>query len=335
MARARPLGARRQELLLVDGFAGPGRYLGGEDGSPIIMIKAFLEHLDREAIERTVLRYVFIESHRGRFEHLVDELEQLKPGLPPNVRIVPIQGEYGDVMETLLADSSERVPTFAFLDPFGYADTHLTLTSQILKFPRCEVLIYIPTHHIARFVGEADVAHGLDLLYGGREWESSIDMVFDERVPFLKELFRRALGRHADFVRSFEILTAAGGGYDLFFATKNELGLKKMKEAMWKIDPIHGRAFRFQPEGPQLHLFDAEADTVPLRHALQLRFGFKPFTVADAERFVAIDTDFIEDRHLKRATLAPLEIEGRLHVQRPVGARKGSWPGSTVLRFAW
>jgi hypothetical protein len=31
-------------LLLIDGFAGPGRYLGGEDGSPLIMLRTLLDH---------------------------------------------------------------------------------------------------------------------------------------------------------------------------------------------------------------------------------------------------------------------------------------------------
>jgi three-Cys-motif partner protein len=38
-------------LVLVDGFAGPGRYVGGEDGSPLIMLKAFLDHTRRDLID--------------------------------------------------------------------------------------------------------------------------------------------------------------------------------------------------------------------------------------------------------------------------------------------
>lgn len=61
-----PIMATYQEkLLLVDGFAGPGRYAGGEDGSPLIMLKAFLEHAHRERIGRTRLEYFFVERHAG------------------------------------------------------------------------------------------------------------------------------------------------------------------------------------------------------------------------------------------------------------------------------
>lgn len=31
-------------VVVVDAFAGPGRYVGGEEGSPIILLKAYLEH---------------------------------------------------------------------------------------------------------------------------------------------------------------------------------------------------------------------------------------------------------------------------------------------------
>src|SRR5688572_7872743 len=50
-------------IAYVDGFAGPGIYAGGEDGSPIIALKAALEH--KERIKATVL-FLFIEEHADR-----------------------------------------------------------------------------------------------------------------------------------------------------------------------------------------------------------------------------------------------------------------------------
>jgi hypothetical protein len=54
----------------------------------------------------------------------------------------------------------------------------------------------------------------------------------EERRTMLRDLFR-ALGRAATYVRSFEVKTAEGMRYDLFFGTGHPLGLEKMKEAMW------------------------------------------------------------------------------------------------------
>lgn len=42
------LGTTFPVVHLVDGFAGPGRYTGGEMGSPLIMLDAFLGHTARD-----------------------------------------------------------------------------------------------------------------------------------------------------------------------------------------------------------------------------------------------------------------------------------------------
>lgn len=328
-----PIMADRQpELLLVDGFAGPGRYLGGEDGSPIIMLKAFLDHTARAAIERRTLRYVFVESHRGRLDHLASEIERLE--IPPNVRVTTILGNYSDVMPGLLGNVPDRVPTFAFLDPFGYAETQFRLTSQILGFPRCEVLIYLPTRFIARFVTHPDVASTFDLLFASDAWVGAKELGGPLRREFLKNAFAQALRGDADHVRSFEVFTGSGGGYHLFFATNHPLGLAKMKEAMWKVDPVHGVAYHPQPpQTGQLGMFEPEPDTVPLLHVLRDRFGTEPFTVRQAVQFTELETDFLE-AHLRRRTLTPAERGGRLLVQRAPGAKRGTFGLATVLRFA-
>ena len=138
MARYNP------KLLLIDGFAGPGTCTGGEDGSPKIVLKAFLEHDQRARIETRELVYFFIESREGRAEHLSGEVDGMRP-FPTNVSAFPMHGEYSEVMEQVLADVSQLVPTFAFIDPFGYKDTKFVLTSRILGFPRCEVIVYFPS----------------------------------------------------------------------------------------------------------------------------------------------------------------------------------------------
>ncbi|MFZ1924729.1 MAG: three-Cys-motif partner protein TcmP, partial [Solirubrobacteraceae bacterium] len=56
-------------LVLVDGFAGPGRYSTGEDGSPLVMLKAFLEHTQRHLITADLL-FLFIEERHDRIERL-------------------------------------------------------------------------------------------------------------------------------------------------------------------------------------------------------------------------------------------------------------------------
>src|SRR5438105_4984690 len=68
-------------LVLIDGFCGPGRYNGGEDGSPIIMLKAFLEHSQRNSINAELV-YVFIDEDADRIAYLKGVLEELEADQP-------------------------------------------------------------------------------------------------------------------------------------------------------------------------------------------------------------------------------------------------------------
>jgi three-Cys-motif partner protein len=320
------------KLLLIDGFAGPGKYNGGEDGSPLIMLKAFLEHEQRDRIAARELVYFFIESHGGRAKHLTGEVDAMRP-LPNNVSAFPMHGEYSEVMERVLADVSQLVPTFAFIDPFGYKDTKFVLTSRILGFPRCEVLVYFPTPHLARWVGHADTGEAFTTLYGDRAWEAAVPLKGAERRQMLHDLFRDALSRSATHVRSFEIVTAENMGYHLFFGTGNTLGLEKMKEAMWAVDPTGGLRYRDSTIRDQMVLFEPEPDFTVLREALRAHFGATPFSIEQAEQFTLLSTPFLPNRHLKRKTLAIAEKGGELDVKRSAGARNGTYVPGTVLRF--
>ncbi len=78
------LGRGSEHLVLIDGFAGPGRYSGGEKGSPLLMLDAYLRRGDRDDI-RATLHYFFIEEDDRRFELLRNEITKVK--LTANVSI--------------------------------------------------------------------------------------------------------------------------------------------------------------------------------------------------------------------------------------------------------
>ena len=66
-----------------------------------------------------------------------------------------------------------------------------------------------------------------------------------DRATALKDLYHRQLNKAAKFVRYFEMRDQDGRlVYYLFFASNNPLGHLKMKEAMWKVDPL-GDDFTF------------------------------------------------------------------------------------------
>ena len=62
-----PEDERLLRRLPLDGFAGPGRYLGGEEGSPLIALRALLQHPQMQAPRAGFeVRFFFIEERPDR-----------------------------------------------------------------------------------------------------------------------------------------------------------------------------------------------------------------------------------------------------------------------------
>jgi three-Cys-motif partner protein len=328
-----------QRVLLIDGFAGPGRYVGGELGSPLIMLRTLLDHGAFATRAATTFSFLFIEQNHERIEHLRQEVAALGP-LPNNVRVIPpIEGNFADVMSHVFEQfhGLALVPTFAFIDPFGYKDTAAGLTGQILSFPKCEVLIYLPLYNIARFMREPDQEAVLNNLYGDESWKAAWAAgPFEEAQDILHDRFADVLLRHCKHVRSFELLgKTTNSGYHLFFGTSSEDGIRRMKAAMWKVDPEHGARFRDSTRPGQTILFEFGPDLMPLLGMLKAKFGTEPFSIEAAAQFVLLDTAFRDDAHLKEPILKPAEDAGRLEAWKSDGSkrRRGTYPEGTMLRF--
>src|SRR5690606_29674209 len=135
-------------------------------------------------------------------------------------------------------------------------------------------------------------------------------------------------------VRAFEIVPARGGNsHFLFFGTGSKRGLERMKEAMWKLDPVDGQTFRDSTLVGQLVLFSVEVDTAPLFRALKERFGTSPFTIEQALDFTLCETPYLPS-HLKQRTLAPAERRGELEPVNPKPKRRArTYPPGTRIRF--
>ena len=320
-------------LILIDGFAGPGRYSTGEDGSPLVMLRAYLEHVARTHINAE-LNYVFIEQHQRRFDWLVDEINKIDR--PMNVHVYPVRGDFAEVLSAVLngLGGAALAPTFLFVDPFGYADNPMELSGRVLSFPRCEALIYVPLRWVARFLGDDGAAGAFTSVYGDDRWTLARAVAgIDERVPILRGLFEGALGERARYVRSFEMLDNAGThGYHLFFGTQHETGLSRMKTAMWSVDPGEGASFRDPSVKGQQLLFTPTPDFGILLAMLREQYGTRPFSIEDAERFVLLETSFMHDAHLKQKTLAPAERDGLLEVLTP-RAKRRTYPKRTRMQF--
>jgi three-Cys-motif partner protein len=330
----------------LDGFAGPGRYEGGEEGSPLIAVRTLLDHphfREPRPTSREVL-FTFVEQRPDRAEALRRELSALQT--PTWVRISVIERDFASVMTELLDRIEQRrrllAPTFAFVDPFGFAGVPMQLMGRILRNPRCECLITFMHEAINRFLGHPDPAiqGHMDVLFGTDEWRTLLALPPAERRDGLVELYAKQLmtQARAEFVRTFEMINEGNRTeYFLFFATHSPNGLSKMKQAMWHADPVQGCCFSDRTDPRQGVLLAPTEEPLELPRILAQRFHTAGWVdIADVERFVLIETAYSEAIHLKRRTLAPMERDGLVEVRRRMGARErpGDYPAGTRIRFS-
>jgi hypothetical protein len=156
------------------------------------------------------------------------------------------------------------IPTFAFIDPFGWTGAPFSLVKQILSHRSCEVFVNFMYEEINRFIGHRDQVANFNSFFGTEEWKRCASAPgSQERNRCLHNLYLRQLHTSAEYVRSFEMSNARDViDYYLFYATNTLLGLKKMKEAMWKVDESGEFRFSDATDPDQLVLFE-EAPTCP------------------------------------------------------------------------
>lgn len=333
------MGTTNPKLVVIDAFAGPGRYEGGEAGSPILMLESLRQHAARNTITAEVI-FFFIEEDAARAESLRREVAALEIKASENITVQIEEGLFhervGEVLDDIDRRGARLAPTFAFIDPFGYKANRIALSSRILGFKKCEVLMYVPLPFMARFLnGKGVPVDAFDHLFGDDRWRAAQGQSSQrEGERILHDLLIQRLREDCAYVRSFEIVgSGPKQGATLFFGTNHPMGLRRMKESMWKTDPGEGSTFRDTTSAGQITLFARSPDFRALERMLVEHFGTDPFSIDEAERHVLESTPFLET-HLKRRTLAPAERAARLEpVKADPKRKKCTYPAGTLVRF--
>jgi three-Cys-motif partner protein len=325
------------ELVMIDGFAGPGRYQGREKGSPLLMLDAFLEHAASQRITAR-LRFIFIEKDERRFANLQREIAPYLPRLRRGVTVELYQDPFDLRMDAILHQLGPNPPpVFTFVDPFGISDNHTEVTSRVLGHRGCEVLVYVPLYDIARHIRQPEFERHLNNLFAGGSWRAARDIEgTQDRIALLKNAFEGELAKTCGRVMHIEIRNEhPNGGYFLFFGTSHTLGVTKMKDVFWRIDPTEGRCYwpaRKSMEDELLAIDAPPPNGGPLKRDLYARFGRGEFGIEEAEAFTA--TTRYKITHLRTLALVPLEAHHAIAVIRPPGEHgPKDFPPGTVIRF--
>ncbi|GGP89963.1 three-Cys-motif partner protein TcmP [Streptomyces melanogenes] len=294
-------GWMRPRVTLLDAFAGPGRYLGDEEGSPVFTLDRLLNHsaADRMHLRRDRVRLIFIEKDPARYEHLLGELaNRFGPlgSLPVQVEVHC--GEAGrDSIPLLTRFGAWGNPILGLFDSWGSVNVPLDVMARIARNKSSETITtFGPNWFSRREDLNADI---LDQVFGGRKFwtPAEAELRTDERWRVWLQTYRDALQRAGfGFHLQFELVPRTGQPLYLVFGTGSPKGLEAMKDAMWKVDDSDGMSFRDPrtrgaiPLG-QLDLFQGADRCDPeLIELVEQKLALGPATVEEIGRWLLTET---------------------------------------------
>jgi len=329
------LGFTAGRIVFIDGFAGPGLYRGGEEGSPLVALKVLLEHQSKLPSE---VRFLFIERDKGRAAHLDALVSAERSRLPPKCTIEVFVGAFDETMGRaldMLDKQGERLaPAFVMADPFGVSDTPMKVFRRILQGQKTEVYISFMYEAISRFKATPQFEGPLTELYGTDEWREGVELTGEAKTDFFFGLYDRQLRRSgAKHVIRFDLYEGNRLVYAIFFATHHWMGADRMKQAIWKVAPFGDFAFH-GTHSSQLTLGITDTDYSPLRAALQSHYRGKGWqTIDDVIQFVGSDQTDYHSLQLKKPVLAPMETDGLIEIDPQSRRKRRTYPSGTRLRF--
>jgi three-Cys-motif partner protein len=307
------LGTYNSRIVYVDGFSGPGRYTGGEPGSPIIALESARTHRANLAGE---LVFLFIEERSDRANKLDAEIAKLQ--CPMHFKVSVERGRFADklggILDQLDQKGTQLAPTFALIDPFGFEGIPYALIQRLLAKEKCEVLITFMVDSINRWLthpNERIRAHIAETF--GTDEAISIAEGTCDRATALKNLYHRQIKRAARFVRYFELRDQNNRiVYYLFFASNNSKGHLKMKEAMWKVDPLGDFTFSDSTDPSQQILFTNPSVTPLVSNLVSTFHGTGQILIGLVEDHVYDNSAYLR-KHMREA-LEQLESSGQVKI---------------------
>ena len=285
-----------------EGFAGPGEYLNGEPGSPVIALEAALARPEvATAIYR--LRFAFVEENRPRYERLREIVNARWPQADRPAQL--IRGACGDCRDqlalTLEKSGSWGQPIFANLDAWN-TDIPLPLVRRFASNQASEVMVTLTTDYFTRFANQPDLPG--DDVFGNANWREVVHQDSASKTRFVVECYRQAL-RDAgfQFTLVFELVDEGGRAVHIFHGSNHPRALERMKDSMWKVDPIRGTRFR-DPRDPSQGTLDLGPDApllAPLKRMLLTEISHRGRCSVDALRDYALFETMYRPTHAQQA----------------------------------
>lgn len=223
---------RAGRILYMDLYAGPGKYDDGTPSTPLLVLKQII---DNPELHDKVVTF-FSDKDKGAIEKLkgavakLPGIEQLK--FPPVIQSGQVTKQISDDLTRL-----SLVPTFMFLDPFGYKGISADLIGSALSNPGSECVFFFNYNRVAPGLVNDKVRGHVDALFGAPRVEQLKNLVSTLGVAGSEAATMQALRESMKecggaYIQPFRFRKNGRTTHYLIFVGAHALGHKIMKDVM-------------------------------------------------------------------------------------------------------
>ena len=148
-------------IAYIDLFAGPGRYEDGTISTPLLVLQSAIEDPDMRNMLVTVFNDRDVEN-AGKLRAAIEAL----PGIntlkyKPQISNQVVGEELAKMFSGL-----RLVPTFFFVDPWGYKGLSLGLINSVLQNWGCDCVFFFNYNRVNMGLNNDSVREHMDILFG-------------------------------------------------------------------------------------------------------------------------------------------------------------------------
>ena len=223
-----------QAMAYVDLFAGPGRYNDQSKSTPILVLETILNN--PELSNRVIT--LFNDKDPGNIANLQQTITSIDGINLLKYQPAFFNEEVGDEI-TQLFSSRKLVPTFFFVDPWGYKGLSLNLVSSIIKDWGCDCVFFFNYNRVNMGVNNEAVRKHMISLFGeeylNNLQNACVGKTSAEREIIVLQTLCDALKQYgSQFVLPFRFRNENGTrtSHHLIFLSKSFRGYDIMKGIM-------------------------------------------------------------------------------------------------------
>lgn len=325
-------------IAYIDLYAGPGRYKDGAASTPLLV----LQHAIADPKLASMLVTLLNDSDNNNTSTLQTEINRLS-GID-NLTHKPVVscGEIDAEAERYF-NQVRLVPSFSFIDPFGYKGLSLKIIKGVIKDWGCDCVFFFNYNRINAGIPNQAVAGHINALFGNERADALRARLIGLSPELREALILEALAAEikalgGSYVLPFTFRNSNGTrtSHKLVFVSKSFKGYAIMKDIMAKESSTEDQgvpSLAYSPaDGSMPLLFSLQRPLDQLRASLLKDFAGQEISVTDIYKRHSVDTPYVMKNY--RDSLMQLEVEDRIAVSSLKGPRrKGTFPEHLLVRF--